>query len=117
MKAIQSLFLLLAVVALSGSVIAQTGEPEKPTVVSAAVPVYPVIAEAARAGGDVIVKVEIDREGKVTAAHSDGKIKLLGKAAEEAARRWQFAASQNGEKRRKAQLVFSFRLMPTKPLL
>jgi TonB family protein len=112
MKAVQNLLLLLAVAALSSLVIAQTGEPEKPVVVSAAVPVYPAIAEAARAVGDVMVEVDIDREGRVTAAHSDGKIRLLGKAAEEAARRWQFATSLNGEKRRKAQLVFSFRLMP-----
>jgi TonB family protein len=116
MKAIHYLLLFLAVIALSSLVLAQTSESEQPVVVSAVVPVYPAIAEAARASGDVTVEVEIDRAGKVTAANSDGKIKLLGKAAEEAARRWQFAPSQGGEKKRKAQLVFSFHLMPEEAL-
>jgi TonB family protein len=104
--------LLLAAVAFSSLIFAQSGEVEKPIVVSAVAPVYPAIAEAARASGNVTVNVEIDREGKVTAANSDSGIKLLGKTAEEAAVRWRFAPSPSGEKKRKAQLVFSFRLMP-----
>lgn len=102
---------LLAVIGFTGVSLAQTGEVEKPAVVSAVAPVYPAIAEAARASGDVTVEVEINREGKVTAANPKSGIKLLGKAAEEAARRWRFVPSQGAEKR-KVQLVFSFRLMP-----
>lgn len=105
------LMLLLAAIAFGSLAFAQSGESEKPVVVSAVTPVYPPIAEAARASGDVTVEIEIDGEGKVTAANSDSRIKLLGRAAEEAASRWRFAPSPSGEKKRKAQLVFSFHLM------
>ena len=69
---------LLAVIGFTGVSLAQTGEVEKPAVVSAVAPVYPAIAEAARASGDVTVEVEINREGKVTAANPKSEIKLLG---------------------------------------
>ena len=104
--------LLLAALAFGGWVSALPGGSEPPAVVSAVAPVYPAIAVAARASGEVMVEVEIDTEGSVTATNSDGKIKLLSRVAEEAARRWRFAPARSGEKTRKVRLGFLFRLMP-----
>jgi TonB family protein len=86
---------------------------EGPPVVSAVIPLYPPIARSANAGGDVSVDVQIDREGKVSSADAKGHA-LLRKVSEEAARRWTFAPAPNGEKERKARLIFLFRIMPEK---
>jgi TonB family protein len=93
---------------------AQTNPNNQPAVVSAVAPLYPPIIRAAGLTGDFHVDVEIDRDGKVTSVKAANAPKLMQRVIEEAARQWQFAPDLNGQKKRQAQLTFSFRRMPSK---
>lgn len=95
-------------------VIAQKENSDSPAVISAVAPVYPAIAKAARIEGDIYVDVEVDRNGKVTSADARSASRLLRKIVEDTARRWSFSPAPNGEKKRKARLTFTFRIMPEK---
>jgi TonB family protein len=81
-------------------------------VVSAVAPVYPAIAQAANATGDVVVAVEINKSGAVASARAISGHTLLQKVSVEAARRWKF--SESNEEHRRAELTFSFRIVPDK---
>ncbi len=81
---------------------------EQPKVVSAAAPVFPLIALAARALGEVVVEVKIDSTGNVISTHADGH-PLLRKASENAARRWKFAVAEGSSAARTVRLTFVFR--------
>jgi TonB family protein len=83
---------------------------EQPVVVSAAAPIFPPIAAAARATGEVIVEVQINRAGEVTSAKTQGSHPLLRKACEIAAARWKFAPAGEGVGSRSARLTFVFRI-------
>lgn len=58
-------------------------------------PEYPVIARAARAGGDVVVEILIDEQGNVTAARVLSGHPLLRDAAIKAAQEWKFGKTVN----------------------
>ena len=102
------LIALLASVAFSRS---RSAGSRTLQVISAVAPIYPIIARQANATGDVPVYVEINSEGMVTSVNSEGRFGVLSAASEKAARRWVFSATSESEKR-KATLVFSFRVMP-----
>ncbi len=101
--------LTIGLLALSTFVVrSQSRIAEQPKVISAAAPVFPAIALAARQLGEVVVEVKIDSAGKVTSARADGP-PLLRRASEVAARRWKFAAAEGNSDARTARLTFVFR--------
>ncbi len=107
--------LLFAALFMSAASIATFGfypsqSSEQPVVVSAAAPIFPPIAAAARATGEVIVEVKINRAGEVTSAKTQGSHPLLQKACEIAAARWKFAPAGEGVGNRSARLTFVFRI-------
>jgi TonB family protein len=65
-----------------------------PKAVSIPKPPYPPAAAAVRASGEVLVSVEIDKEGKVISANAAGGHPLLKRAAEMAARSAVFEQSR-----------------------
>jgi TonB family protein len=85
----------------------QSSATEQPVVVSAAAPLFPVLANAARVSGDVFVETQIDAAGVVTSARAEGH-PLLRNACEVAAKRWRFASVQKDGGNRTARLTFSF---------
>jgi TonB family protein len=102
---------MLLFVNTAGTTGLSQGSSQQPAVLRAVAPVYPVVAASARVSATVTVEVQIDVEGKVTSSHVVEGHKLLDKAAENAARRWVFAASKD-EVARSAHLTFTFILMP-----
>ena len=58
-------------------------------------PVYPAIANAARATGDVVVEIIVDEEGNVISARAVSGHPLLRDAAEKAAQDWKFRKTTN----------------------
>lgn len=110
MRVMRYIALLLLIVLPSGLTPTSEASSEPASVVSATAPVYPVIAQAAKASGDVLVDIEIDRDGKVSSAHAVRAHQLLRQVSEQAARRWEFSPSASSNKR-KAQLTFSFRIV------
>jgi TonB family protein len=103
-----SLLLLFANI----SYVSQARVTEPAVVVSAVAPVYPAIAQAAKASGDIVVTVEINKSGGVTSARANSGHTLLHKVSVEAARRWKFSTSS--EEHRQAQLTFTYRIVPEK---
>jgi TonB family protein len=59
-------------------------------------PKYPPIARAARAGGPVMVEIEIDTQGTVTAARAVAGHPLLQAVTVQAARQWKFQPFTEG---------------------
>ncbi|HTG14905.1 MAG TPA: energy transducer TonB [Blastocatellia bacterium] len=88
----------------------QSSGTEQPIVVSAAAPVYPALANAARIEGDAFVEAKIDAAGVVIAARAEGHA-LLRDACEFAAKRWRFASVEGYSGNRTARLTFSFRVL------
>jgi len=103
------LLILVTSTVMVGLGLAQTEKSESPPVLSAAAPVYPQLAILSATGGDVSVKVKVNKTGQVISTKLIEGHKLLQSAALEAARRWRF---EQGIDHREAQLVFSFRVMP-----
>lgn len=95
---------LMNAMALSGA--------EQPSVVQAVAPVYPHIAAVAGASGTVIIEAQVDARGVVTSVRTVEGLKLLGKAAENSARRWVFAPTDEQTSVRVVRLTFTFKLMP-----
>jgi TonB family protein len=81
------------------------------TLVEATPPLYPPIAVAARAEGEVTVEVTINNDGSVIESKAIAGHKLLQKAAELAAQRWKFSAIEGQATTRKATLSFKFVLV------
>jgi TonB family protein len=79
-----------------------------PAVVAAVAPVYPPIAAAAHAMGDVTVDVKIDASGKVTSARAVDGHSLLQAVSVAAARRWRFVPANEANAERRARLTFTF---------
>jgi TonB family protein len=82
---------------------------EKASLVEAVAPAYPLVAVYSSTGGQVKVKLVIDKSGAVTAVDVVEGHKLLASAAAEAARKWRFTA---GSVESEATVVFSFRILP-----
>jgi TonB family protein len=80
--------------------------------VSSAKPIYPALARAARISGDVVIKVAIDEQGKVTSASVVSGHALLNDAAESAAREWEFTPFKVDEKTVKVTGVLTFKFDP-----
>jgi TonB family protein len=99
--------ILLVVIAASVNVSAQT--TDGPTVVAAVAPIYPAIAAAAHASGDVNVDVKIDTTGRVASAHAVDGHALLKAVCEATARRWKFVPATEQKTERTARLTFTFR--------
>jgi TonB family protein len=87
---------------------------QSPQVVAAATPFYPPIAMAARATGDVMVKVKVGADGNVLSAAASSGHPLLQHAGVLAARRWKFEPATDGSRVRTANLTFTFRLNEAK---
>ena len=104
---------VIAICLLCQFAMAQDKKQSSPIVVSAVAPVYPAVALIVNLQGDFLVDVEIDRSGKVVSSKAvEGTHKLMRKLVELTAERWQFAPDKNAEKRRHAQLTFTFRHTP-----
>ena len=102
---------MLILVNTAGTTGLSQGSSRQPDVLQAVAPIYPVVAASARVSATVTVEVQIDAEGKVTSSRVIEGHKLLDKAAENAARRWAFAAGKV-DMARTARLTFTFTLMP-----
>ena len=112
--------LLFAALLMSAASIATFGfypsqSSEQPVVISAVAPIFPPVAAAARAIGEVVVEVKINQAGEVTSARTQGSHPLLRKACEIAAARWKFAPVEHAASMRSARLTFVFR-MPDKEM-
>ncbi len=79
---------------------------EGPTVIAAVAPVFPPIARAARAKGEVVVEVKVNPHGEVEESKVVSGHPLLQKVSEVAAKKWKFATGEGQSKT--ARLVFSF---------
>ena len=90
---------------------AMTQQLDKPDVVRAVAPLFPLIADNSYALGSVIVEVQINAAGTVTKAHAIQGHPLLGVASEKAAQRWLFAATTDEAKLRTVRLTFVFTLI------
>lgn len=84
------------------------------TLVEATPPLYPPIAVAVRAEGEVMVEVTINNDGSVNGSKAVAGHILLQKASELAAQRWKFSAIEGQAITRKATLSFKFVLLPWK---
>jgi TonB family protein len=60
-------------------------------------PVYPEIAKRMKITGSVKVQATVDAEGNVTAVKSLDGNRMLAAAAEDAVKKWKFAAGDAGE--------------------
>ena len=58
--------------------------------VSKPAPEYPAIARAARASGTVVVRITVDKSGRVSEAEAESGHPLLQQAAASAVRQWRF---------------------------
>jgi TonB family protein len=115
MKSAKYVLIVVSVILLGCIALAQRVTSNQPAVVSAVAPVYPAIAAStAILNGDFHVEVELDRTGKVTSTDSSSAPKPLRKVMEEAASRWQFVPDPSGQEKRKVQITFTFRRMPSK---
>jgi TonB family protein len=109
---ISSVVALLIAAQLIAATRYSAAEIEQPAVAVAISPPYPIIARHAHASGEVSVEVGINPGGEVVSAKASGGHPLLNGAAERAAKEWQSTPSSSGSSARKANLTFSFRLMP-----
>jgi TonB family protein len=84
---------------------------ELPEVVAAAAPIYPPIALAAHATGEVIVEVKINSDGAVSSASAVKGHALLLHTSLAAARRWKFKADGVKSDTRTVRLTFIFQIL------
>jgi TonB family protein len=78
---------------------------------AAVAPHYPPIAVAARAGGDVVVRVAIGSDGSVLHAEVVTGPKILQQSATEAAEKWKFEASDSATRSHSSEIKFSYVLL------
>ncbi|KAA6464407.1 TonB family protein [Acidobacteria bacterium AB60] len=71
-------------------------------------PEYPPAAKALRLSGVVKVAITINPAGVVTKAEAKGGNKLLGTPAEEAVRKWKFAAA-DAESTQEVEIIFKLK--------
>jgi hypothetical protein len=106
-----SLGLLLFMITPSLVVSAQVQSGDQPEVTAAVAPIFPMIAAAAKANGDVLVDVKINSKGIVSASNAIAGNGLLRRVCEVAARRWKFSPAKDGSDERSVRLIFSFRVL------
>ena len=82
-------------------------ETDQAALVEAFAPEYPLVAVYSASAGEVRVTVTIDKAGAVTRAKAVQGHKLLAAAAEEAAKKWRFAAGGT-----EVTIGFLFRILP-----
>lgn len=75
-------------------IVRKAGGSLQGTVVKRVDPIYPEIAKAANASGNVVVEIVVDEAGKVVSARALNGHPLLRSAAVDAARQWQFTPTQ-----------------------
>jgi TonB family protein len=97
---------------LSFATIRKSEEELLKLAVDKADPLYPAIAGAAQATGDVIVEVIIDEEGDVISARALSGHPLLRDAAVEAAQKWKFRKTMNRGKAVKVVGTLTFKFNP-----
>jgi TonB family protein len=103
------LFCLALFLALGACMNVSAQTTDAPAVVAAVAPVYPAIAAAAKASGNVNVDVKIDANGNVSSARAVDAHALLKGVCEATARRWKFAPATGSKSERTARLIFTFR--------
>lgn len=103
------IFIFVFVFSVSG--MAQDEVNNQPTVIAAAAPVYPAVANAARASGDVIVEIELTANGQIKKTEAISGHPLLRLASEKAAKRWKFEGLKNDQSSHRLRLTFSFNLL------
>lgn len=92
-------------------VVLNLAQEKSPKVLKYQAPKFPPAAQATRTGGEVIVGVEINEEGKTISAKTESGHPLLRTSAEAAARQWLFSGSKNATRREiKITFVFSIRV-------
>ncbi|MFZ0061339.1 MAG: energy transducer TonB [Pyrinomonadaceae bacterium] len=106
-----NLLLLLFTISPLMVVRAQVKSADEPEVIAAVAPIFPIIAAAAKADGDVVVEVKINSRGMVTSSSAVVGHPLLRAVCEVASRRWKFVPSNDGSKERSVRLTFSFRIL------
>jgi TonB family protein len=97
-----------ALLVMGGCITVSAQSTGEVAVVAAVAPVYPPIAAAAHAIGDVTVDVKIDTSGKVTSAHAVTGHPLLQAVSVTAARRWKFVSAKESNAERTVRLTFTF---------
>jgi len=98
----------LAFLVIGGCITVSAQTTGEVAVVAAVAPLYPPIAAAAHAIGDVTVGVKIDASGKVTSAHAVTGHPLLQAVSVTAARRWKFVSATESNAERTVRLTFTF---------
>ena len=101
--------LVLSILIFSRLIFAQSQSEstrEEPTVIAAVAPVFPPIARAARAKGEVVVEVKVNPQGEVEESKALSGHPLLRKVSEAAAKKWKFADGKAPSKM--ARLTFNF---------
>jgi TonB family protein len=101
-------FLCFSLLVVAGCVGVSAQTTDDVAVVAAVAPVYPAIAAAAHALGDVTIDVKIDASGNVTSADPVHGHPLLRAVSVAAARRWKFAPAKESKVDRTVQLTFTF---------
>ena len=86
-----------------------TAQQDQRQLLEAVAPVYPMVAVYSGTAGEVTVKVTIDNTGAVIAAKALDGNKLLVISAEDAAKRWRFAAGGGATE---LPVVFRYRILP-----
>ena len=85
---------------------------EEASVITAGIPInYPLIALSARQSGEVIVNMQIDKNGFVTSANAFSGPELLRKFSEMSAKQWLFNSYGNPPEVRLVRVVFAFRVV------
>lgn len=103
--------LLTGMCMLAGSAII-AAQQTAVAVKAAVAPHYPPIAVAARAGGDVVVRVAVGPDGAVLHAEVVSGPRILQQSATEAAEKWKFEASDSKTASRSSEVKFSYILLP-----
>ena len=106
-----NLLLLLFTISPLIVVRAQTKAADEPEVIVAVAPLFPAIAAAAKAKGDVVVEVKINSKGVVTSSTAVAGHPLLRAVCQIASRRWKFVPLTNEFKDRSVRLTFSFHIL------
>jgi TonB family protein len=102
--------LLMGMWMLAGTVI--VAAQQAAVVVEAAVaPHYPPIAVAARAAGNVVVRVAVRPDGSVLHAEVVRGPKILQQSATEAAEKWKFETADPAATNRSSEIKFSYVLL------
>ena len=108
------LSLVLGCVWPESPICAQTKEPTAQVIVAVA-PAYPPVAVSANLSDDLIIEVEINKEGAVTSVHAVSGNKLLQLYSERAAKRWRFSETTSDTMPRRTRITLSRLPLVTRP--